>query len=67
MEGQMNLGQACKDGNLERVKACIAEGADVNANNCKDGENALVRALNGPDETMVAIVTVLLEAGADPE
>ena len=65
----MTLGQACKAGNVELVKKLLSEGADPNANNCKDNENALVRALNykGDDiEEINAVVRALMEAGADP-
>lgn len=52
-------------GDLEKVKACLSRGADVNA--VYDDETPLMAAIFSDDETSrAALVQYLLENGADP-
>ena len=59
---------AARTANVEKVKALIAAGADVNAKD-KDGEKALMRAESiqaaWAREGCIEVVKVLLAAGAD--
>ena len=60
----MSLIEWAKKGEIEEVRKCIQQGADVNAHEDNTGWTALSRAsCNGHNE----IVTMLLENGADIE
>jgi hypothetical protein len=61
--GETELALASEQGDVERVKALILQGADVNKKN-SSGETALIRAT---DKGHADIVGFLLDNGADPD
>ena len=60
-EATSPLHQALDDGDLERVKVLIAQGADINAQNNKGGTPLHTAAYQGYKD----VVEILLEQGAD--
>ncbi len=60
-EATQSLHKAAKDGDLERVKSLIAQGADVNAQDEKGWTPLHAAAGNGHE----AVVEILIEQGAD--
>lgn len=65
--GQQNSNALCdavKAGNVAKVKALIAAGADVNVRN-SDNTCPISLALEGPSETHLPMLRLLLDAGAD--
>lgn len=61
------LFDAAYAGDIEKVKVCIASGADVNAiNSC--GDTPLIEAIASDNaKSRVAIIKLLIEHGADPD
>ena len=56
--------QACKDGNLEAVKAFVALGLDLETHDSISFETPLIRAAEGNN---TSVIRFLVEAGADLE